>query len=177
MLRQFVLLTGFLAASASASDGDVALGARIVNDNCGRCHNVRPAQEFDRKEWSVILPHMRERAHLTGTETDAVLAFFTQLQAPSERTEQSSPAASAGTSAERGRAIVAQFACQACHTMGGTGGTLGPSLDGVVQRKGKAFVREKIRDPQASNPTSAMPKLPLDAADLDALVDYLAEPK
>ena len=170
MLRKILLLTGFLASFTSAANGDVTLGAQVVNDNCGRCHNARPAQEFDRNEWSVILPHMRERAHLTGTETEAVLAFFAQLQSRTDRPDQSPPAATTSGSAEGGQTIAAQYACQACHVMSGAGGSLGPSLDGVVQRKGAAFVREKILNPQASNPTSAMPRFPLSDTDLDTLV-------
>lgn len=165
----------FLAPAASA-DADVTHGAQVVNENCGRCHNARPVQEFRTAQWGVILPHMRERAHLTGAETEAVLAFFASLQAPpTDAAMTTAVPLATGASAEpdRGRELAARYACQACHVMAGAGGTLGPSLDGVVKRKGQPFVREKIRDPQLSNPTSAMPKLPLGDADLDAVVAYL----
>lgn len=51
--------------------------------------------------------------------------------------------------------------CQACHSLTGKGGTVGPALDGVANR----FTQEKLdlwlKDPQAVKPGTAMPNLGL----------------
>ena len=39
--------------------------------------------------------------------------------------------------------------CIACHTVGGTGGVVGPRLDGIAVRKDAAYIRESVMDPNA----------------------------
>ena len=33
----------------------VAKGAKVYGENCARCHNARPAEEYSKKEWSVVM--------------------------------------------------------------------------------------------------------------------------
>jgi hypothetical protein len=51
-------------------------GAQLWADNCMRCHNGRPPQEFSAKQWEAIVHHMRLRADLTGEETRKITAFL-----------------------------------------------------------------------------------------------------
>ena len=73
--------------------------------------------------------------------------------------------------AERGRQVVAQNGCLACHRIGGTGNAgPGPQLDEVGQRLPASAIRRLL-----VNPTPPMPsyrELPPD--DLAALTRYLA---
>jgi len=39
--------------------------------------------------------------------------------------------------------------CVACHTVGGSGGAVGPVLDGIAARKDEAYIRESVMDPNA----------------------------
>jgi putative membrane-bound dehydrogenase-like protein len=39
--------------------------------------------------------------------------------------------------------------CIACHTVGGTGGAVGPRLDGIAARQNEAYLRESVLDPGA----------------------------
>jgi putative membrane-bound dehydrogenase-like protein len=39
--------------------------------------------------------------------------------------------------------------CIACHTVGGTGGAVGPRLDGIAATKDAAYIRESVLDPNA----------------------------
>lgn len=148
---------------------EVASGAEIINNNCARCHNSRPIQEFSIQEWSVIMPHMREKAHLTGKETEAVMDFLRTLSSPPAE----STASTVAMPAIDGSELMTRFGCQGCHSFNGQGGALGPALDNVVEQKGAAFVQKKLKDPQFNNPASSMPKMPLSDAQIGALVDYL----
>jgi len=77
--------------------------------------------------------------------------------------------------ARRGAEIVQNMGCRGCHHIGGSGGDLGPALDDVIQRRGEAFVREKIRNPKKSNAATIMPQMPLSGDDIDAVVAYLEQ--
>lgn len=175
LFKTFLLISLINVNVSAYAESDANRGAQVVNDNCGRCHNLRPVQTFSTSDWAVILLHMRERAHLTGIETASVLAFYTSLQPSEVNTTGPMQAYELSTVADpaRGRELANRFACQACHVMAGGGGTLGPKLDGVVRSKGEVFVRDKILNPQSSNPTSSMPKIPLSNGELDALIAYL----
>lgn len=83
-----------------------------------------------------------------------------------------------------GAVLLSAHACGACHTIPGvTGadGTLGPSLEGFGNR---AFIAGKlpnqlvnltrwIRAPQSIEPGTAMPNLPVNEAEAQAMAAYL----
>lgn len=67
--------------------------------------------------------------------------------------------------------------CIACHSMNGTGGAVGPALDGIGDRRDPDYLKRWLKDPLAVKPDSKMPKLPLSDADIEALVAFLSNVK
>ena len=67
--------------------------------------------------------------------------------------------------------------CVACHSVGGSGGNVGPALDGVGSRMSAADMDTWLKDPQAVKPGTAMPNLHLADADRSALVRWLSKQK
>lgn len=63
----------------------------------------------------------------------------------------SAPAADDADPRKHGRALVADIGCQQNHQIGADGGRFGPLLNGVVARKGDAFVRSKLENPKVDN--------------------------
>lgn len=51
-------------------------GVQLWSENCARCHNGRPPEEFSASQWSAIVHHMRLRANLTGEEQREITAFL-----------------------------------------------------------------------------------------------------
>ena len=51
-------------------------GVQLWSENCTRCHNGRPPEEFSGAQWDVIVHHMRLRANLTGEEAREIVAFL-----------------------------------------------------------------------------------------------------
>jgi hypothetical protein len=51
-------------------------GAALWADNCARCHNMRPSDQYSAKEWGIVMLHMRVRSGLTGEEGRAIRAFL-----------------------------------------------------------------------------------------------------
>ena len=149
----------------------VGEGAKVYSENCGRCHNARPAEEYTKKEWSVVIPHMRAKAHMTGKEALAVEAFLASTLTADVRNTADHENADAPK--KTGAELVAQFGCQGCHQIKGEGGKLGPALDDVISSKGEAFVLKKLANPKFDNAASAMPRYPMNKDDMGAIVDFL----
>ena len=151
----------------------VAKGAKVYSENCARCHNARPAEEYSKKEWSVVIPHMRAKAHMTGKESLAVEAFLASTLTADVRNTPSHESADAPK--RTGAELVTQFGCQGCHQLKGEGGTLGPVLDDVISDRGEAFVLQKLIDPKFNNAASSMPKYPMSKEDIAAIIEFLKQ--
>jgi hypothetical protein len=54
----------------------VKSGVQLWADNCMRCHNGRPPEEFSAAQWETIVHHMRLRADLTGEEEREIVKFL-----------------------------------------------------------------------------------------------------
>ena len=168
---QILLVVSLSLLSAFSSHAEEKIsGAEVINNNCARCHNARAVHEFSIPEWKVIMPHMREKAHLTGKETQAVLEFL-------ELTSQSVPLAKKVAPekmiAPDGRQLFTQFGCQGCHSLKGDGGTVGPALDETIKDRGISFFIKKLQNPQFNNSSSPMPRMPLNEQQIKAIAEYI----
>ncbi len=174
-------------APVAAQDAElVSQGAKVYGYTCGSCHNARSPLERTDRQWTVIVNHMRTRANLTGSETRAVLAFLhatngdprveTPLAQAADQARglEASDAPPDPALASAGETLVSQKACLGCHVIGQEGGIVGPSLNGVVERKGTRFVRQKLLDPTFDNTTSMMPNFGLTEEQVEAILAYLA---
>lgn len=84
---------------------------------------------------------------------------------------------SSASAAEVERPQVFGQVCLACHSIGGSGGKVGPALDDIGSRRNKDFLVSWLKDPMAIKPDSKMPKLPLGEADIESLANYLSRLK
>lgn len=170
VIASIFLLFVSLIASLQVSSSEPLSGAELINNNCARCHNSRPIQEFSMSEWRVIMPHMREKAHLTGSEVQAILKFMEIAATPAQATKIIEPI----NIAVDPRDVLTRYGCQGCHQVQGAGGTLGPSLDNVISEKGRAFFLRKVKEPQFNNSSSSMPQMPITDEELTALAEFLS---
>ena len=94
------------------------------------------------------------------------------------------PALARAQDADKGKAVYAAQKCSVCHSIGGTGGKAS-ALDGVGKKLSAAEIRAWIVTPkEMETKTKSVKKPPmpdkyakLPAADLDALVAYMASLK
>ncbi len=183
----FTALSATGAAAQQASADNVAAGARVYGDVCGRCHNPRSPLERSDRAWVLIANHMRVRGNLTGKEARSVIAFLqntntdprrvvvTEGAVPAtEETVRSGPTATDVESIAEGKSLIDQKACLGCHVIGNAGGSVGPGLNGVVGSKGAAFVRRKLANPTFNNAASMMPNFGLTTEQIEAILAYLA---
>lgn len=125
----------------------------------------------------------------TDEDIDALVAFFkwvgemdlqgwppkptlAQMAAP-----QSSAPSGGAVVKELNRPKVYNQMCIACHTLQGQGGSVGPALDGVGDRRDYDNLVAWLKDPQAVKPGAKMPKLPLSQTDINELAAFLSQMK
>jgi hypothetical protein len=51
-------------------------GVQLWSENCARCHNMRPPEEFSGAQWEAIVHEMRLRANLSGEEQREIVKFL-----------------------------------------------------------------------------------------------------
>ena len=73
----------------------------------------------------------------------------------------------------KGRTLATAKGCIGCHVIDEKGGTIGPSLDDLFERREDEFVREKLTNPRTDNPNSVMPDYGLSAEEVSAFLAYL----
>lgn len=64
--------------------------------------------------------------------------------------------------------------CLGCHTLNGSGGTIGPDLSSVRTRRSPEYIAAMLADPLRVVPTAAMPRPLIPASTRELLVRYLA---
>jgi len=135
-----------------------------------------------RKERS---PHRRPVAMTLGALGATAVVLFTLFGYYSNPGAKRAAASTAGppvasvshlsASAQRGRKLVQSLGCSGCHSIGGSGGSVGPDLTNEAQRhRTRAWLLQQLENPRSHDSTSVMPSFAsLSPAQLDAVVDYL----
>jgi mono/diheme cytochrome c family protein len=70
--------------------------------------------------------------------------------------------------------LATRLPCLGCHVINGRGGRLGPDLTDVGLRLSTGEIEDRITNPQALNPMSIMPRVPMPAGWRTSLAAYLA---
>ena len=76
-------------------------------------------------------------------------------------------------SAVEGALIYQANDCGSCHKLNGVGDELGPALNGVGERHGRAWIEQHFADPPRYSPDSIMPPFQFKPDELKPLTDYL----
>lgn len=171
-----ILMTGLvfggalstISALADEEPQNFARGASLYSGNCNRCHNARGPGEYSDREWPLIITHMRMIAGLPGDQARAIEAFL--------RASNNPPALVARTRApsrQSGEELIQRYGCRGCHRIASQGGSIGPSLAGIFDRREEAWIRNQILQPRAHNPRTVMPELGISDADARAIVEAL----
>jgi putative heme-binding domain-containing protein len=173
-----LLLIGILAATAGQSqppvpetnpytaDADIQQGLRIFDSRCAGCHGkggtgargsnlAQPARVHatdDAGLFRVI------RRGIPGTEMPASF-LITEREvwqlAAYVRSLGHQPTDSATGSAANGESLFrGKGGCMQCHTVGFEGGRMGPVLSGIGARRGAAYLRQTLLEPESRVPSN-----------------------
>lgn len=181
---------------------EVKRGKHIFDkNNCMGCHTIMGegayyapelTKVYDRrgpawikqflKDPEAMYPGERRMVnyHFKDEEMDDVIAFFKWIgemdlngfPAKPDLKPSDPPVV---TSANNGPAAPAMYTqiCSSCHSLHGSGGAVGPALDGVGKKYDAAWMDKWLIDPAAVKPGTAMPKLPMSDAERAELVKFL----
>lgn len=69
--------------------------------------------------------------------------------------------------------IVVQKSCISCHTIGRDGGTVGPTLDQLSNRRSEEWLRRWLKDPNEVKPGTKMPNFDFTPSEIDELISYM----
>lgn len=73
-----------------------------------------------------------------------------------------------------GKKLFCESACLSCHSVGGTGGNIGPALDSVAQRRSAQEIEDFVANPRAAAKASkVMPQIKLSDLQRRQIVDFL----
>jgi cytochrome c2 len=109
---------------------------------------------------------MRVIAGLPGDQAREIEAFLRASNNPPVR-EVARRAPSRKLSGDQ---LLQQYGCRGCHKIAGDGGTIGPSLDGLFERRDEAWVRTQIKQPRTNNSKTIMPELGLGDDEVTAII-------
>lgn len=76
-----------------------------------------------------------------------------------------------------GSSIVKKKGCVTCHTIGKSGGTVGPILNQISNRRTETWLRKWFNDPNSLKPGTKMPNFQFSKSELDELISYLVKMK
>jgi nitric oxide reductase subunit C len=207
VLINALMVSGFTAhflcrsphkALAAQISEPVAEGKRLwIHDGCDRCHAIlgtggHTAPEVTRtyavrgETWLRVyladpaqhsngrrMPDLR----LGRTEIAALIAYLawaSQMGAPGWPPAPQAAAAEA----PRGYELFLAQHCDACHTIQGRGGQVGPDLSREGSRQDRQWILDQINNPHNHRPDSVMFSFAqLPDADKDLLAEYLASLK
>lgn len=180
----------------------VARGKKLWEENnCMGCHTLlgegayygpELTKVYDRRgpafiramliDPESIYPGQRKMVtySFSGSEQDDLVAFFEWIGRmdlngfPPKPTIGLAGAQALPVPGGKRPAVFTQV-CAACHSLGGSGGAIGPALDGVGDKFDRGYLMRWITDPQAVKAGTTMPKLPLTERQIQEVVVFLSK--
>lgn len=115
---------------------------------------------------TVVLPRSQMPAHPLGeSDVDAIADYLSGL---------TGGVLAQGPSVEAGNTIYNDQGCAVCHAIQGVGGTLGPDLTDVGQRRDADYLIQFTGNPKSVDPNATMPPYPnLRGVELQSIALYL----
>ncbi|MCB9727780.1 MAG: c-type cytochrome [Deltaproteobacteria bacterium] len=142
------------------------------------------------KDPAAMYPGRRQmvRYDFSDADIDALVAFFTWVEGIDTNGFPAKPIYGDAAKPQSARAAVPEAAtknrpayfdsmCVACHSLAGSGGNVGPALDGVATRFTRDDMDLWLKDPPAIKPGTKMPNLHLSDELRAELVTFLMAQK
>jgi len=105
---------------------------------------------------------------LSDAQLNALAAFLLKLNPRNAQALYSAP-----QYAVEGAMVYQHNGCAACHQVNGAGMKIGPSLDGLAQRRSREWVEGHFADPRKLSPGSVMPPYRFTPRELERITSYL----
>ena len=113
--------------------------------------------------------------NITDREANVLADYFSLvLQSPSVNVQLAGEERFTPAQAAMGKQLYeVKYQCQSCHTIGSTGGYVGPSLSNVGNWMNTGWIEQWLRDPQSLVPGAIEPRRSFSGEEVQALTAYL----
>src|SRR5206468_9546324 len=101
---------------------------------------------------------------LSLPQLNALSAFLLRLRPETAELVEKIP-----PDAVKGAQIYVSNSCNSCHRIGGIGGEIGPSLNGLAARRSKNWIDKHFESPQTLSPGTMIPPFHFSPPQRDAL--------
>jgi quinol-cytochrome oxidoreductase complex cytochrome b subunit len=161
------------------SAGNLASIGYFRKAQCGSCHELgKPGAGPDlsaapsSRPASWVEEHLKSNAKGPGGLTDAQVQTLAVFVA--KRSEKAVDAwRNAPQSAVEGALVYQANDCGSCHKLNGVGDELGPPLNGLGERRDRAWIEGHFADPPKYSPGSIMPDFQFKPDQLKLITDYI----
>ena len=162
------------------SAGNLASIGYFRKAQCGSCHTLgAPGVGPDltaspsTREAYWIEGHIQSNPKAPGVLKDAEVQMLVTFV--TKRSEKAVDAwKNAPQSAVDGALVYQANECASCHKLNGVGDDLGPPLNGIGERRDRAWIEQHFADPPKYSPDSIMPAFTFSPGDLKLITDYIS---
>ena len=167
----------------STYPAEIQADYRVFRDKCSECHSVASSLKLSMSpaEWTFWVKKMAAMpsSHTNDKEAKQILDFlnYDEVHRKAQLSAQKTPAASEQHDpVAAGREFYLARNCDLCHTIGGKGTDVGPSLDGVGNRLTRDQLLKRMHERREG---TVMPPLAPETTDreINDLVEYLVSLK
>lgn len=161
------------------SAGNLASIGYFRRAQCGSCHefgkpgagpDLTAAPSKRPAEW--LREHITSNPKAPGVLKDAQVDMLVTFVA--KRSEKAVDAwENAPQSAIDGALVYQANDCASCHKLNGIGDDLGPPINGVGERRDRAWIEQHFADPAKFSPESMMPPTKFKPEELKLITDYI----
>jgi mono/diheme cytochrome c family protein len=121
-----------------------------------------------------ILTFRMPQFNVTDAEAATIADYF-KLAAQSPKVDSAAEQQAAAGLAAKGKELYeVKYQCQACHTIQGSGGYVGPDLSDAGNWLTPAWIAEWLKNPQELIPGTLEPRRSFTPGEVDALAAYIA---
>jgi ubiquinol-cytochrome c reductase cytochrome b subunit len=158
-------------------------------ERCGACHTLGLADEGKpgpnlgaggaNRDIPWMIAHFKQPASkIPGSQMPPVALKPAELNALASFLAKLTPQNAVKMTdvpyfAREGAILYQRFQCGACHAVNGTGGKLGPPINGLAKRRQAEWVKGHFLDPKKFVPNSTMPAYKLTPTENENLTQYL----
>jgi ubiquinol-cytochrome c reductase cytochrome b subunit len=181
---------GGLEAGPQLSTEELAGLGYFRKENCKACHPGAGQRGIGpdltkmiaaHRNAAWMIPHFKAPAQvvpgsamppvrLDDAALNALSAFVLKLTPQNEQALMATP-----DFMSQGALVYQTNHCDACHQINGAGKKLGPPLDGVGERRDRAWLEKHFADPKGVSPGSIMPPYKFSPQEMDAICKYLLQ--
>ena len=156
--------------------------AAFRKNNCGSCHSLDGSsgqgpdltKDISRRPNDWLEMHFQQPDDKTPPATINGNGIRSLISLVTHRDERGIDAwKNAPPEVVEGASVYINNQCGSCHTLNDEGGKRGPVLNGLKQRRERAWVIGHFSDPKKFSPNTGMPSYRLNPTDLDRLTTYL----